>query len=41
MYINKKKIYGYFDEDRYDESGWWWGKMISMGGPYFEWLSLN
>ena len=36
MYIKKKKVYGYFNEDRYDESGWWWERMISMGGPYFE-----
>lgn len=36
MYINKKKVYGYYNEDRYDESGWWWERMISMGGAHFE-----
>ena len=36
MYINKKKIYGYYDQERYNEDGSWWGRILSGGNQHFK-----
>lgn len=38
MYICRKKKYGHYDEDRYDEPGLWWGRMFGSGSSYFVFL---
>ena len=39
MHIKKKNIYGYYNiQDRFDEGGWWWGRMLCMGDDHFEHL---